>query len=202
VTVAVIGLLAVMSPGPDFLIVTHNSLLHSRKVGLFTAFGIVLGTMIWIAASIGGISVLILKTVLVFNAVKLLGALYLVYIGIQSLRSKGISAKGAVAKGRQAVGHWAGFRKGILTNLPNPKVAVFFVSFFSVIIDPQTPVLTRVMYGLEISLIALVWFSLVSTMLSTERIKKTFQRWSAWVDRITGAVLILLGIRLAFYEGK
>src|SRR5215469_9349040 len=86
ITVTVVGLLAVMSPGPDFIIVTRNSLLYSKRAGLFTTFGIVVGNLWWVAASILGLSYVLAQSITVFNTLKLLGAVYLIYLGAKSLR--------------------------------------------------------------------------------------------------------------------
>jgi RhtB (resistance to homoserine/threonine) family protein len=201
-TVTIISLLAVVSPGPDFLVVTQHSLIHSKKVGLFTAFGIALGSIIWVALSLAGISVLIMKTAMLFTLIKFAGALYLMYIGIQSLRSKGLARNAGAITERSTMSHWAGFKKGLLTNLLNPKAGLFFVSFFSVVLDPAMSVGTKFAYGMEIPMIALVWFSFVSTVLSAGKIRAVFERFSVWIDRATGAVLILLGVRLAMYDHK
>ena len=197
-TVTVVGLLAVMSPGPDFLIVTRNSILYSKRVGLCTALGIALGTIVWVAASLLGIALVISKTVWLFNIVKWLGAAYLVYLGIKSFRK----SKDTVVKENtgELPGHItarAGFWNGFLTNLSNPKAALFFVSFFSVMITPETPGVLRAAYGLEISGIALLWFSLLATVLSTTRIKGVFENISTVLRRVTGALFIALGIKLA-----
>src|SRR6266568_4308991 len=89
--VFVVGALAVVSPDPDFFVVTRNSLLYSKRVGITTAFGIVTGNLFWIGTSVIGISYLIAKTVLFFNILKWIGAVYLIYIGIGALRSKGLN---------------------------------------------------------------------------------------------------------------
>src|SRR5437762_3070197 len=90
-TVFVISALAVMSPGPDFIIVTRNSLLYSKRVGIATALGIATGNLWWIAASILGISYVISRMVIAFTVLKWAGALYLINLGICALRSKGVT---------------------------------------------------------------------------------------------------------------
>jgi RhtB (resistance to homoserine/threonine) family protein len=206
-TVTIIGLLAVMSPGPDFLIVTRNSLLYSKRVGLCTALGITIGTIWWVAASLLGISLLISKMVLLFNVLRWFGAAYLIYLGVKSFRTQ----KGAPAnKNGENVPEsislspspLKGFFMGLGTNFLNPKAALFFVSFFSIIITSKTPTMLRMGYGLEISLIALIWFSLLATVLSTSRIKGAFERISTWLNRVTGAILILLGLKLALTASR
>ena len=213
-TVTVIGLLAVMSPGPDFLIVTRNSLLYSKRVGLCTAFGIAIGTIWWVAASLLGISLLISKMVVLFNVLKWFGAAYLIFIGIKSFRTKKIMKNGNGDENASSetapesinismsVSPLKGFFMGLGTNFLNPKAALFFVSFFSIVITSKTPMMLRMGYGLEISLIALIWFSLLATVLSTSRIKGTFERISVWFNRVTGAILILLGVKLALTRAR
>jgi RhtB (resistance to homoserine/threonine) family protein len=205
VTVAVIGALAVVSPGPDFIIVTRNSLLYSKRVGLATALGIAAGTIWWIVASILGISLLIAKTVVLFNIIKWMGATYLIYLGVSSFRAKKARVPD-LEEGRESnlnaptVG--AAFRVGFLTNLLNPKCALFFVSLFSVVIAPATPAVIQGIYGLEITIIAAVWFSLLATVLSADKVKRVFERFSIMLERVTGAILIVLGIKVALYQQK
>ena len=202
-TITIVGLLAVMSPGPDFLIVTRNSILYSKRVGLCTALGIALGTIVWVVASLLGIALVISKTVILFNVVKWLGAAYLVYLGIKSFRkSKESIVKEKASELPEHVTGRAGFWNGLLTNLSNPKAALFFVSFFSALITPETPGVLRAAYGLEISCIALLWFSLLATVLSTTRIKGVFESISTGLHRVTGALFIALGIKLALSKAN
>jgi RhtB (resistance to homoserine/threonine) family protein len=202
-TVTIIGILAVMTPGPDFLIVTRNSLFYSKRAGLCTAFGVTVGTIWWVAASLLGISLIISKTVLVFDVLKWFGAVYLVYLGIKSFRTKrNVPVEESGGKMPESISSFRAFLTGLGTNALNPKAALFFVSFFSIIITPTTPNLLRLAYGLEISLIALLWFSLLATVLSTSKVKGFFERVSVWLDRITGTILIALGIKLALTRLK
>ena len=200
--VAVIGALAVMSPGPDFIIVTRNSLRYSKRVGIATAVGIVCGNVWWISASIAGVSYLVSTTMLLFAFMKWCGAAYLVYLGARSLFSrKPVSPMGSgkepvrVAGGDLSIA--AGFRMGILTNALNPKCALFYISLFSVVITPHTPRLFQWLYGGVIMMIALVWFCLLATVLSFPRIRNKFERFAVWIERITGLILIALGVRVA-----
>ncbi len=200
-TVTIIGVLAVVSPGPDFLIVTRNSLLYSRRVGLATAFGIAVGNVWWVAASILGISLVISRTVLLFTTIKLLGALYLIYLGVRAIcarKKPQASHDEPTQRNAKDLTTLSAFRIGLLTNVLNPKCGMFFVSFFSIIITPKTPVLLQYAYGLEIMVIAVCWFSLLATVLSVEKIKGVFERISVWLDRVTGVILITVGVRVAF----
>jgi RhtB (resistance to homoserine/threonine) family protein len=205
--VAAIGLLAVISPGPDFLIVTRNSLLFSKKVGLATAWGIAAGNLWWVVASILGISLVISQTVLLFNILKWLGALYLIYLGVKSLfgrkkSDRSLTMNGPAGSDRPGLSAWGAFRIGLITNVSNPKCALFFVSFFSVVVAPDTPVALRLAYGAEIMLISICWFSVLATILSAPRIRAGFERFSLWFDRVTGAILIALGVKVALYQQR
>ncbi|MEI6238729.1 MAG: LysE family transporter [bacterium] len=201
-TVFAVGALAVMSPGPDFIIVTRMSLLHSKRVGIATALGIATGNLWWVASSILGISYVISKTVLLFAILKWIGALYLIYLGIGVLRAKKKSAEasGDVASKVERVSGmsaWKAFRIGLLTNILNPKCALFFISLFSVFITPSTPALYRYAYGLEIVAIAIIWFSLLATVLTFGKVKSAFEHFAVSIDRVTGALLIALGLKIA-----
>jgi RhtB (resistance to homoserine/threonine) family protein len=211
ITVALIGLLAVMSPGPDFLIVTRNSLLYSKRIGLATALGIAVGNIWWIAASVLGISLIISQTVILFNILKWVGALYLIYLGVKSLLAKkrSLPQSSQVADVQkesttpeQSLTATKAFMTGVLTNVLNPKCAMFFVSFFSIVITPDTSPLLQWAYGLEIMVIAVCWFSLVATVLSIQKVKSLFEGFSHWLDRVTGAILIALGIKVALFQQK
>jgi RhtB (resistance to homoserine/threonine) family protein len=200
-TIAVVGLLAVMSPGPDFIMVTRNSLLYSKKVGLATAFGIAVGIIWWICASVLGISYLVSRMIFLFTALKWGGALYLVYLGVKGLCAKRteIAATAEVKSARQ-MSVMSAFRIGILTNVLNPKCALFFMSLFSIVVTRKTPLIYQWCYGGEIAVIALVWFSLLATILSAERVRHYFEQASVWLERVTGAILIALGVKVALYH--
>ena len=116
--------------------------------------------------------------------------------------AKKISATTIDTKTRPSLSIGTAFRIGVMTNILNPKCAMFFLSFFSIVIKPNTPTLLQWVYGLEITAIAICWFSLVATVLSIERIKSTFERVSHWIDRVTGVVLIAFGIKVALYDQK
>jgi RhtB (resistance to homoserine/threonine) family protein len=205
VTVTVVGLLAVLAPGPDFLIVTRNSLLHSKRVGLATAWGIVAGNIWWVGASLMGISVLVARTVVLFNALKWLSALYLIYLGLRAFLPRrnggGKEDAWALRDSTPTLTTGAAFRTGVLTNALNPKCALFYVAFFSVVITPGTPIAIQCAYGLEIMFIAACWFSLLATLLSLESVRGGFKRFSLWLDRTTGAVFIAVGVKVALYRG-
>lgn len=199
-TVGLIGILAVMSPGPDFMITFRNGL-RSRAAGLGTATGIAFGNLFWIAFSIGGVSLFIANVAWLYCLIKLLGAAYLIFIGAKSLFAKKkpqlLDTVHPDPTPDPSLSAWSGFQNGLLANLLNPKCGFFFAALFGTIIDPATPIYARCAYGLEILFIAWIWFSTLALLLSVGRFKQAFKTWLAPIERAMGAVLIALGLKVA-----
>jgi RhtB (resistance to homoserine/threonine) family protein len=195
-TVFSLGMVAVMSPGPDFALTLRNSLVYSRKTGIYTALGITVGHIIHATYSLIGIGAIITRSIVLFNIIKWVGAAYLIYIGIKSLKTKK-HQEVRVTKEARNITNWAAFRIGLLGDVLNPKATLFFLALFTQIIHPATPLNIQLVYGGTIVVQALVWYTLVAVLISQNVVKKLFQSILHWIERITGAVLIGLGLRLA-----
>ncbi len=141
ITVALIHLLAVMSPGPDFAMVTRNSLVYSRKSGVYTSVGLGLGIMVHVMYCLLGIGLLISRSIILFNVIKYIGAMYLIYIGYKSLKAKpqNISEVNKVSAMEKTLTPLNSIRIGFLTNVLNPKATIFFLALFTQVINPGTP---------------------------------------------------------------
>ena len=196
-TVALVHLLAVASPGPDFAIMLRQALTQSRANALLTAGGIGLGILLHVAYSLMGIGLLIQQSVMLFSVLKVAGALYLLWIAWHCLRSKAGSVQVPVGTGLGQTG-WAAFRLGFLTNALNPKATLFFVSLFSVVINPDTPVAVQAGYGLYMAVATGLWFALVAFVFTHPRVRRGFNRIGHWLDRIMGGVLVALAGQLLF----
>lgn len=196
-TVLVIGCLAVISPGPNLAIILRNSLVYSRRTGVFTAVGLAGGNLIHATYCLIGIGVIITQSILLFNTVKYLGAAYLIVIGIKSLRAKRSTPSMTTSRSTPTMSSWSAMRTGFLTNVLNPKVTLFFLALFTQIIRPTTPLPVQTVYGLTMVGLEFGWFALVAVLVSHRAIKDRFLAISHWIERTTGAVLIALGIRVA-----
>ncbi|GGY84435.1 LysE family translocator [Marinobacter zhanjiangensis] len=194
-TVAVVHLLAVASPGPDFAIMIRQGLCQSRRNALLTATGIGLGIMVHVSYSLLGIGLLIQQSLTLFTILKVVGALYLTWIAIQCLKSKA-GAIHVETRGAKRQSGPAAFRLGFLTNTLNPKATLFFVSLFSVIISPGTPVAVQAGYGLYMAVATGLWFAGVALFFTLPRVRRVFDRFGHWLDRLMGGVLLLLAGRL------
>lgn len=192
---------AVMSPGPDFVVSVRNSLLYGRRAGIFTAIGFGLGVAVHASYAVLGIGALIAHSLVLFNIIKYAGAAYLIYLGIQSLRSKGASAAAVEASlGAKVSGgksDWAALRNGFMTNLLNPKATLFFVALFTQIIDPAMPPGIKALFGLTCSLMVMLWFMLVAVLMTRPAVRSRYVALSARIDRIFGVLLIGFGVKVA-----
>ena len=202
-TVALIHLLAVASPGPDFAIVVRESVAHGRRAGTWTAIGVGTGIFVHVAYSLLGIGLIVSQSIVLFNALKWLAAAYLLYIGIKALRARPADPAAAEAELTREVRSPRGaFVIGFVTNGLNPKATLFFLSLFTVVINPHTPLTVQAGYGLYLACATAVWFCLVAMLFSQERVRSGFARLGHWFDRMMGAVLVGLGIKLAFTSMK
>jgi RhtB (resistance to homoserine/threonine) family protein len=200
-TVFVLGCLVVMFPGPNFAMILRNSVLRSRKAGLYTALGIALGGTVHVTYSLIGIGVIISQSILLFNALKWLGAFYLIAIGFRALWTKKHPVQ--AANGSQAgMSREAALRSGFLTCLLNPKSTLFFFALFTQVIRPDTLLPVRALYGMTIVGIQLTWYSTLALVISHRFIQYRFSSATHWIERVTGGVMIALGVRLALTHGK
>ena len=196
-TVAIIHLLGVMSPGPDFAIVTRNALAYSRRTGLMTAAGIALGLQVHVLYSLLGIGLVISQSILLFNILKYLGAAYLIFVGWKALRAKKGTLEVDTVEKKKDISAAHAFRNGFLCNVLNPKATIFMLALFTQVIDPSTPIAIQAFYGVYMGAATFVWFSFVASVFSLSLIKRTFQGIQHWLERAMGAVLVALGIKVA-----
>ncbi|PLP95418.1 lysine transporter LysE [Pseudomonas sp. FFUP_PS_473] len=200
-TVALIHLLAVASPGPDFAVVVRESVTHGRRAGTWTAFGVGTAIFLHVGYSLLGIGLIVSQSIMLFNALKWLAAAYLLYIGFKALRASpakpGSDEVQAATIERTPRG---AFVAGFMTNGLNPKATLFFLSLFTVVINPHTPLLVQAGYGVYLALATGLWFCLVAMLFSQQRVRAGFARMGHWFDRAMGAVLVALGIKIAFTE--
>lgn len=203
-TIALIHLLAVMSPGPDFAMVTRNSLIYSRKVAIYTSLGIALGISVHVAYSLLGIGFIISKSIILFSVIKYIGASYLLFIGYKSLKAKPAVAliDKSFSKNEREISFKSAVWTGFLTNVLNPKATLFFLALFTQVVNPLTPKLIQLFYGFEMMFITFIWFSIVSILFSNSLVKIRINKFQHYIERLTGVVLICLGIKVALASNK
>ncbi|HEY9043299.1 MAG TPA: LysE family translocator [Rheinheimera sp.] len=197
--IAAVHLMAVASPGPDFAIVLRYAVRFGRKQAIYASIGIGMAILLHVTWSLVGIAVLIKTTPWLFKALSLAAAAYLLYIGVQAIRSKaptdaahavGQNTTDVVPSGRKA------FIAGFITNGLNPKATLFFLSLFAVIISPVTPLSYKVIYGLYMSLATTAWFCMLSAILTHTKIRGFLLLKGYWFDRVMGVLLLALAMHL------
>lgn len=193
--VITITVFAVLSPGADFALVTRNSLMLSRRHGVLTALGVGLGVMLHVGYSLLGVGVLLQQSPLGFTALKIAGAMYLIYLGFKLLRSPVPSRQEAFA-GRVVMSGAAALRSGLLTNALNPKTMIFVLSLFMQVIEPGTALPVQLGYGAIIVLVHVVWFVVVALFFSAPAIAGRLLGYKRRIDQVFGAVLVGFGLLL------
>ena len=192
-TIGFLQLLAVISPGPSFLITARAAVANSRWQGVQVALGVGAGTVIWASAAVLGLHVLFEKFPALFFVMKLSGALFLLWIAFQIFRHAAeplAIGKAGVEAGRSP------FWQGFFTQISNPKVVVFFSSIFIALLPHDVPL------WMSLSLIAIVsfnevwWYSAVSAFFGTPAVRRFYMAAKSWIDRVTGLFLGGLGLKL------
>jgi len=193
-----IWLAAVVSPGPNFLVVSRLALSRSRRSAVGATFGIAAGSLTYAALTLFGLSVLILHFVWLGYTIRIVGGAYLVWLGIQAWRAKPDdmqpSATGA-AQDRPSLLH--GLRVGFLTEVTNPKGIAFFLGLFAAAVPAATPFWAKLSVLVAGGVIEVVWYTAVSFALSSGPMRAGYQRVKRTVDRVLGTLLIALGLRIA-----
>lgn len=190
-----IHLLAAASPGPDFILVSRQTLSNGKKAGFMVSIGIALGLSVHILYSVLGLAAVIANSVAALWAIKIIGGCYLLYLGVQGLRAKPISH---LTKQKTAPKHSSikAISKGFLCNALNPKAPIYFVALFTVVLSPNLPALHLFIYGIWMMILQLFWFSTVVLLLSRPSVNEKFQRLGHWIDRILGGAMILMGLKV------
>ncbi|MEV4433192.1 LysE family transporter [Streptomyces sp. NPDC049555] len=194
--VALITVLAVISPGADFAMVVRNSYLYGRTAGVLAAVGIALGVLIHVSYTILGVGIVIAHSPSLFTAIKLIGAAYLVFIGCRTFAQR--TRLDIDLTDGAAVSSWQALRTGLLTNALNPKTTLFVLSTFTQVVHPGTPLWRQIGYGLFMSLAHLGWFALAAVFFSNDRLRGRMLRSQTLLNRLIGSVLVGLGVALAF----
>jgi threonine/homoserine/homoserine lactone efflux protein len=190
-----VSAIVIVTPGQDTALTIRNSLLAGRGGGLATALGVSAGQAVWTLAASAGLAALLVASEPAFVALKLAGAAYLVYLGAQSLLAALRGRHRPHAGGNGGPGSGRAFRQGLLSNLANPKMAVFFSSLL-----PQfggTSFASLFTLGLVFCTLTLVWLSAYAVVVARAGDVLRRPRVRRALDAVTGVALTVFGIRLA-----
>lgn len=190
-------LIGAMSPGPSFVLVSHTAIIRSRKAGLAAALGMGIGGAIFALLALAGLHALLVRVEWAYLLFKLFGGAYLAYLGVRIWRGASLplplKQAGGVDQGAPA---WKSFAVGLATQLSNPKTALVYGSIFAAFLPapPERWLFTALPLG--VFLVEAGWYVAVALVFSADRPRAAYGRVKHIVDRVAGAVLVGLGLRL------
>lgn len=197
--VAALDLAAAVSPGPAFLLITQTAASSRRETAWATAAATVLGSLTWAAAALLGWQVVLAKAAGLYRLVQAAGGLYLCVIGWSTWRN---ASQPLAVTARAATTPAAGFRKGLMLGLSNPKVIVFFGTIFTTLFTPQTPSRVRWLSLAVILVIESLWYGSLATLFATGAVQRRYRVCKAGVERLFGGLLAFFGVRLVWNSAR
>ncbi|MBR9885319.1 MAG: LysE family translocator [Oceanospirillales bacterium] len=196
--ITLVHTLAAASPGPDFVLVSQQTLKNGTRAGLLCSLGIALGLSVHIIYSAFGLAAIIANSQSYLWAIKLLGGSYLIYLGFKGLKAKKAELSSEVSDAMPMQSAGKSISTGFLCNVLNPKAPIYFVSLFTVVLSPDIPAYQIAIYGVWMMVIQMAWFSLVVGLFSRPSISQRFKQMGHWVDRVLGGAMMALGIKVIF----
>ncbi|MCW8931665.1 MAG: LysE family translocator [Gammaproteobacteria bacterium] len=198
---ASITFVSMMSPGPDMILLVKYSSAYNRWPAVKCIAGICCGLLVHVGLSILGIAAVIAASATLYSIMKFAGAGYLIYIGLKSLFSGGgltfNETEKSILKKRSRP-----FLDGLLCNVLNPKVTIFILAVFTQVVEPSTPVMDKIIYGLFIIFEAFVVWNFFVILVRTKLVLGFIQRFQITIDRVVGVFLIGFGSALALDEAR
>ncbi|TKF16513.1 LysE family translocator [Vibrio genomosp. F6] len=191
-----ICILGAMSPGPSLAMVAKHSLAGGRKNGLATAWAHAFGIGIYAFVTLIGLAVVLQQSPIIFKTISYAGALYLAYLGFNALRSKGGVAE--KLESGKTVSVWQSAREGFLISLLSPKIALFFIALFSQFVAVGGEPVSKAIIVATPFLVDGLWYTFLTFMLSSPRLLDKLRSRAQLIDRLSGAVLILLAARVVW----
>ena len=197
-TIAILHFFAVSSPGPDYIIVTRQSIRSGRSAALFTSLGIASGILVHSFAAMTGLTYIISSNPLIFLYLKILAALYLAYLGFISIfQSSSVNQSSSDILSTDLL---YSFRIGFITNVLNPKAILFFVTVFSIVLDSSTSLILLAFYGSYMAVATFIWFSLVAYLFTNPGIIRKYSDFLSKFEKILGCVLLFIAFQIILYE--
>ncbi len=197
-TVASLHLFAVASPGPDFALVIRQCFRYGKRSAIWTSLGISVGILFHVSLSLIGLGLLITYQPSIFNGLKILASLYILYLGVVSIFNKSILDLDKKKKSSTTL-YFRSFLSGLITNTLNPKAFLFFITVFTLVISPSTSQILQGIYGLYMSLATFLWFAMISIIFTNKSMTYKYVDFLPWIERIMGFILVIISIQILFY---
>ena len=195
-----VAAVVILIPGPDTAVVTKNVLLHGLPTAIGTSFGVTAGLSVWTIAAAVGVASVVRASAVAFTVLKLAGAVYLIWLGLQAWRAASHAGDADLASGgvSKPIGVRGGFRQGFISDIANPKIGIFFTSLLPQFVDPGHAVMLPFLaLGAVFVVMTAIWLCAYSLLAARAADALMRPRVKATLDRVTGVVLMAVGLRLA-----
>jgi len=199
-TIAILHFFAVSSPGPDFIIVTRQSIRSGRTAAIFTSLGIASGILVHSFAAMTGLTYIISSNPLVFLYLKIIASIYLGYLGFISIFNSSSITQYTSNQSTSDQNFLYSYRIGFITNVLNPKAILFFITVFSIVVDSSTSVLSLGIYGAYMSIATFIWFIFVSYIFTNTTLINKYRNSLPIFEKILGCILLLIASQILLYE--
>lgn len=186
----------IISPGPNFLVITQLSFSQSRQQGICAGLGVASGSIIWALLAATGLGLMFQQLPWLQPGLQLLGGAYLTWLGTKSLRNAGSQPAPRDIKALGIGSLSRAYRFGLLTNMTNPKALAFYTSVFTTVAAPGLPMWVRTAGVSIIAVLAISWFVLLATLFSIPAVQERYRRMKKAIDIITGLFMVAFGLRL------
>ncbi|MBI2036253.1 LysE family transporter [Candidatus Microgenomates bacterium] len=199
-TILAIHIFAWFTPGPLFVLIVRNSLVYSRKTGIWTAVGIAAGNVIHITYSITGIALIISTSDIAFSVIKFLGVGYLAYLGIKTLLVKIAPQKASITLNEHKdISPFSAVKIGFLTNILSPMASLFFASIFATVMGSGAPFWVVVFLWIAMPLNSFIMSSILSTFFTQKRVRVVYTKYENIVNKFLGVALLAFAIIIALH---
>ncbi|EYU16206.1 LysE family transporter [Photorhabdus aegyptia] len=195
--VITISTLGMLSPGPDFFLVVKNAIRYQRSAAMMTVMGLIAAIACHMVYCVAGLAIVITTTPWLFNLMKYAGAAYLIWIGINSLFSRGGNTLTLDAQPRQIITFKKAFMQGFLCNLLNPKATLFFLAIFTQLLNINSSVGEKLWYASIIWGLAVIYWPLLVILIQSAPVRRGLAKTQKVIDKLLGIVLIGLGVKVA-----
>jgi len=185
--------IAIASPGPEFILISRQTLAQGKRLGFYCLLGTVLGVMIHVSYSSLGLAKLIMTSPWILLTIKAIGGSYLIYLGLQGISAKPKSQKDQGSHRAGPASSLSVLKSGFLCDLTNPKAPIYYLTLFTVVLSPNMSLFEISIYGAWMIAIHILWFSTVIILLSSPKIHARYQAAGHWFDRFFGTLMITLG---------
>lgn len=196
-TLALVHLLALMSPGPDFFFVTRTAMSQSRPKAMLGVLGIASGVFVWAGISILGLHILFETISWLQRVISIAGGLYLLWMGINLLKSSlSYQTRNDELVGNSVSDMKSPFLFGLLINLANPKAMIYFGSIFSTFLTPEVSEAAKLALFAFVVLESFLWFSFVALVFGMQKPRQVYQKAGRWIDAAAGVLFSFFGVGL------